>query len=91
MKNSGAGIPCTITYPWLQQQTHECFSLPSDPIIHAEECEWYNDGIIMWKGHDWNLILNISEFHVDLMFINNCKAGNANESLNKVAVNIPLS
>jgi len=87
----GAGIPCTLTYPWFQQQTHECFSLASDTIIHAEECEWYIDGIIVWKGHDWNLILNISEFHVGLIFINNCTAGNANESLDKVMVNIPLS
>jgi len=55
-----------------------------------KECEWYIDGIIVWKGHDWNLILNI-EFHVGLIFINNCTAGNANESLDKVMVNIPLS
>jgi hypothetical protein len=45
----------------------------------------------MWKGHDCNLILNISEFHVGLIFISNCTAGNANESLNKVMANIPLS
>jgi hypothetical protein len=44
----------------------------------------------VWKGHDWNLILNISEFHVSLIFINNCTAGNANESLDKVMVDIPL-
>jgi hypothetical protein len=90
-KNCGVGVPCTLTYPWLQQQIHECFSLPSDPTIHAEECDWHIDRIIVWKGHDWNLILNISEFHVGLMFINNCTAGNANESLNKVVVYITLS
>jgi len=83
LKNPGAGIPCTVTYPWPMSVL--VFLLIQSYMLKSV------NGIMMESLCGKDMTGTWSEFHVGLMFINNCTAGNANESLNKVMVNIQLS